>query len=205
MVSPLLDVQASCQSCHPNDLMDRAQVYSTTLGIEIGGGAVVPTTVNSELEALIITLEQDEVTVTDDQSAALAAAEQAAECPTFDTQLVVDDPNLVDYVQRYNEIVLGERPVNWGNVTLIGLIALVALGGGSFVIFNEVRLSRRETVRVEGEFPADVVEMLPNLVNLKPQTRKSLKNILNKPDKTDKVLGLIDAVVSDDETKGNGQ
>jgi hypothetical protein len=96
--------------------------------------------------------------------------------------------------------VLGERPVNWGNITLIGLIALVAVGGGSFVVYNEVRLSRssRETVKVEGEYPADVVDMLPNIVNLKPKTRKSLKNILTKPEKTDKVLGLIDAVVSDE-------
>ena len=54
--------------------------------------------------------------------------------------MVVNDPNLVDYVQRYNEIVLGERPVNWGNIILIGLIGLVVVGGGGFVIFNEMRL-----------------------------------------------------------------
>ena len=204
MVSPLLDVQASCQSCHPNDLTDRAQVYATTLGIEIGGGAssplLVPTTVDSELATLVTTPAQDETTTNDGQNAALPTVEQATACPAIDTQLVVDDPNAVDYVQRYNEIVLGERPVNWGNITLIGLIALVAVGGGSFVVYNEVRLSRssRETVKVEGEYPADVVDMLPNIVNLKPKTRKSLKNILTKPEKTDKVLGLIDAVVSDE-------
>ena len=44
---------------------------------------------------------------------------------------------MVDYAQRYNEIVLGERPVNWGNIALIGLIALVVVGGGGFVLFNE--------------------------------------------------------------------
>ena len=45
----------------------------------------------------------------------------------------------MDYVQHYNQIVLGEHPVNWGDIALIGLIGLVALGGGGFVVFNEVQ------------------------------------------------------------------
>jgi hypothetical protein len=204
MVSPLLDVQASCQSCHPNDLMDRAQVYAAVLGVEIGGAGsspLAPTTVSDDQASLIATPEEGDAT-SDEQNAVLAASEQGTDCPVIDAHLVVDDPNLVDYVQRYNEIVLGEHPVNWGNITLAGLITVVVVGGGGFVVFNEVRLSRRETVKVEGEYPADVVDMLPALVNLKPKTRQSLKNILNKPEKTDKVVGLIDAVVSDEETEG---
>ena len=39
MVAPLADVQASCQQCHANDLQERAQVYASALGVEIGSGS----------------------------------------------------------------------------------------------------------------------------------------------------------------------
>lgn len=39
MISPLADVKGSCQSCHPNDYMDRAQKYAEALGKPIGTGA----------------------------------------------------------------------------------------------------------------------------------------------------------------------
>jgi hypothetical protein len=115
----------------------------------------------------------------------------------------VDDPNLVDYAQRYDEIVLGRRPVNWGNVILIVMIGVLVVGGGGFVIANErlVKVSFGDTKKVEGEYPSDVVEMLPAIAGLKPPARKSLKNILENPGKTEKVLGLIEAVISDKKTE----
>ena len=36
MVPPLSDIKASCQQCHPNDLQERAQVYATAMGVELG-------------------------------------------------------------------------------------------------------------------------------------------------------------------------
>lgn len=38
MVDPMGDVKASCQGCHPDDYMDRAQQYASALGITISGG-----------------------------------------------------------------------------------------------------------------------------------------------------------------------
>lgn len=38
MVEPLADVQGSCQSCHPDNYMDRAQTYATALGVTVGAG-----------------------------------------------------------------------------------------------------------------------------------------------------------------------
>ena len=38
MVDPLSDVNAACASCHPADLMERANVYSAALGVEVGTG-----------------------------------------------------------------------------------------------------------------------------------------------------------------------
>jgi hypothetical protein len=43
--------------------------------------------------------------------------------------------------------------------------------------------------------------MLPNLTELKPQTRNALRKILANPQKTEKVLGLIDAVISEPKTE----
>jgi len=184
MVAPLSDIQAACQQCHPNDLEARAQVYATTLGVEIGSGTVPTTTVSASA------------------TAAPVSSESAVNAPVT-TALNVDDPNVVDYTQRYDEIVLGKHPVNWGNVILIGIIGMLVVGGGGFVVINEklVKVSFGDTEKVEGEYPSDVVEMLPAIARLKSQARKSLKSILDNPKKTEKVLDLIDVVISDKETE----
>ncbi len=184
LVPPLSDIQASCQQCHLDDLEARAQVYATALGIEIGGGAE---TASPEAEP----------TTTE------PASSEAVASVLVVTELDVDDPNLVDYTQRYNEIVLGKKPVNWGNVILIVMIGMLAVGGGGFVVVNEklVKVSFGDTKTVEAEYPGDVVDMLPSIASLKPQARKNLKNILDNPRKTEKVLGLIGEIVSDQKTE----
>ncbi|KAF0108123.1 MAG: hypothetical protein FD146_1137 [Anaerolineaceae bacterium] len=181
MVPPLSDIKASCQQCHPDDLEASAQLYATALGVEIGSGTAPATT----------------------GPAATAAPDDTAGSVPVTTVLDVNDPNLVDYAQRYDEIVLGKRPVNWGNVILIAMIAMLAVGGGGFVVMNEklVKVSFGDTKKVEGEYPGDVVDMLPAIARLKPQARKSLKNILGNPGKTEKVLGLIDEVVAEKKTE----
>jgi hypothetical protein len=184
LVPPLSDIQASCQQCHLDDLEARAQVYATALGIEIGGGAET-----ASPEAEPATTEP--------------ASSEAVASVLVVTELDVDDPNLVDYTQRYNEIVLGKKPVNWGNVILIVMIGMLAVGGGGFVVVNEklVKVSFGDTKTVEAEYPGDVVDMLPSIASLKPQARKNLKNILDNPRKTEKVLGLIGEIVSDQKTE----
>jgi hypothetical protein len=186
LVDPLSDVQASCQQCHLNDYPARAQVYATILGVEVGGGPASTTGTTPVPGA------------TQSASTEPAATQSAASVPGT-TSLAVDDPNLVDYAQRYDEVVLGKHPVNWGDVILIAMIAMLAVGGGGFVIVNEklVKVSFGDTKKVEAEYPGDVVDMLPSIAGLKPHARRSLKNILDNPAKTEKVLGLIDEVVSD--------
>ena len=181
MVDPLSDVAASCQQCHVADLQDRAQVYATTLGVEIGSGSAAP--VSGESEAVTVSAE----------STPAVASNQCNE-------VVVDDPNVTNYVQNYDAIVLGKKPVNWGNMILIGMIGLIAVGGGGFVVTREklINVKFGDTRKVEAEYPADVVEMLPKIAGLKADARKSLKNVLENK-KADKVLDLMDAVVKKDE------
>jgi hypothetical protein len=180
MVPPLSDIKASCQQCHPADLQERAQVYAAALGVEIGeAGAPAgePTPAASE-----------------------APASQTAVSAPVTTVIDVDDPNLVDYVKNYDEIVLGKKPVNVGNAILLGMIGLVVVGGGGFVITREklVKVSFGDTRKVEAGYPADVIELLPAIASLKPGSRKSLKNALKNPKKAEKILGLMEAVVSDE-------
>jgi len=179
MVAPLSDVKASCQQCHVADLDARAQVYASALGVEIGSGTTAPASGGDSAAAPV---------------AASAPSVASGSC----NDIVVNDPNAVDYAASYDEIVLGKKPFNWGNSILIGLIGLMLVGGGGFVATREklVNVKFGDTRKVEVEYPADVVEMLPQIAGLKAGARKSLKNVLDNK-KADKVLDLMDAVVSE--------
>lgn len=200
MVPPLSDVKSACQQCHPDDLMEKAQVYATKLNVKIGDGAS-PT--NASAPTNTPAAASGVVQATQTPIIQVQPTVQSAISVPVVNEVVVNDPNAVDYVQRYNEIVLGERPVNWGNIILVSLIGLVIVGGGGFIIFNEMRLrlSATQMKTVTGEYPADVVEMLPALARLKLQTRQVLQHILSNPQKTDKVLNAVDLLVSDEDSK----
>ena len=193
MVSPLSDIKASCAQCHPNDLQARAQVYASILGVDISAGGSTsssPTTASTATPAPA------------GQSSAPSGPASAAVVAPVAT-LDANDPNLVDYVKRYDENVLGIHPTNWGNIILMVMIGLLLVGGGGFVITREklVNVSFGDTKKVDGEYPVDVVDMLPEIASLKTKTRKSLERVLDNPKKADKVLGLMDAVVSDDDNQ----
>lgn len=180
MVPPLSDVKASCQQCHPSDLTERAQVFADKLGVEIGSGSASQTPAESAPVA--------------EQPASVAAAPVSSE-------IDYDDPNLVNYAARYDEIVLGKWPTNWGNLILLGMIGLVAVGGGGFVVTREKLVSVQfgDVKQVGDAYPAEVVEMLPAITTLKSNSRKTLKAVLENPKKAEKVLDLMDAVVKKDE------
>jgi len=184
MVPPLSDIKASCVQCHPNDLQDRAQVYATALGVEIGSGTSTGTTSTPS-----------DGTGTDSSQPVINAP--------VTTELDVNDPNLVNYVQNYDQIVLGKFPTNWGNVILFVMIGMMTVGGGGFVIINEkrIRFSTVDANKLASEYPRDVLDMLPIIARLNSRVRSSLKNILNDKQKTKKLFGVIDAVFSDEKNE----
>ena len=184
MVAPLSDVKASCQQCHVDDLMKRAQVYADELGVEIGEG---------DAQAAAGS-EQSSAEQTSEASSSEATTETASQFTVpAASEIDVDDPNLVDYVKRYDEIVLGHHPVNMGNIILLVLIALVAIGGSAFVVYNEGWLSMsEETVPVSGDkYPGDVVSMLASLEKLDDKGRKALKQLLRDPEEASKLFEII--------------
>jgi hypothetical protein len=77
------------------------------------------------------------------------------------------------------------------------------VGGGGLVVTREklVNVKFGDTKKVEGEYPADVVDFLPAIAGLPSSSRKSLKNVLSNPKKAEKILGLMDAVISDEKSE----
>ena len=181
MVPPLSDIKASCQQCHPDDLQERAQVYATALDIEIGTS---PSESTPSITSENVTTEN---------------IQPIADTP-ITTEIDMTDPNLVDYVQNYDQIVLGKFPTNWGNVILLVMIGMLVVGGGGFVIIKEklVKVTFGDTKKIEGEYPEEIVDMLPAIKQLNPKMRKSLKNVLDQPDKADKVLRFFDEITQDE-------
>jgi hypothetical protein len=184
MVPPLSDVKAACLQCHPNDYEALAQEYATILGVEVGGGAASSSGGDATSGSEVVSVA-------------------AAASTSFTTELDVDDPNLVDYAQRYDEIVLGKKPFNIGNAILIGMIGIVAVGGGGLVATREklVKVSFGDTRKAGDEYPAEVVDLLPAITGLKANSRQALKTVLDNPKKADKVLGLMSAVISNEESE----
>ncbi|MBZ0301162.1 MAG: hypothetical protein K8J31_15550, partial [Anaerolineae bacterium] len=102
IVAPLSDIDAACQQCHAGDLAERAQVYATILGVEPGSGSGGSTQTAATNEST------SETPASSEQAAPSASVvEQPAATTLVHAEMVVNDPNMVDYVQRYDEIVLG--------------------------------------------------------------------------------------------------
>jgi hypothetical protein len=176
LVDPLSDVVASCKSCHAGDFEARAQIYATTLGVKIGSTAATP--VASSVQPAVAT--------------AAPAVIQAAVVPAAD---------LVDYSRRYDETVLGKKPVNIGNVILILMIAGLLFGGGYFVLSREhlVKVSFQESRQIGDGYPTDVVEMAPELAKLKKAARADLRKILAKPATAAELFALVTKLTGEPE------
>jgi hypothetical protein len=171
MVSPMQDYVASCKGCHPDDFESLAQGYATTLGVTLGA--------ISNTSTLGIS-----TSATGTEIAPPPAQVQAAAIPAAD---------MVDYSQRYDETVLGKKPVNVGNIILIMIIAAILFGGGYFVFRREnlLKVSFQETKQIQGSYPSDVVDLVPAIARLKPSARKDLQQLLSKPSKAAEALALM--------------
>jgi hypothetical protein len=181
MVAPLSDIQLSCAACHPSDTQEKAEVYAVALGVEVGSGGgsagVAPQGPSTSDEGT-----QAETVVE------IASPETVTE-------------GLVDFNRRYEETVLGKRSINWGNVILGIMIAGVAVGGGSFVFWNERRIRAAAEPAVEMEDEAapmpilaiegispEVSALLPQIEALNPLGRKALAKLLENPEQASDLL-----------------
>jgi cytochrome c553 len=169
LVDPLSDVVASCKSCHADDYEAKAQIYADTLGVTIGTS---PASASTTTPVPVVS------------SSSPATAVPVASVPAG---------SLVDYSQRYDEMALGKKPVNVGNVILLIMAAGLFFGGGFFVLRREhwLKISFEETRQIEGSYPVDVVEMVPDIARLKPSARKDLHTLLKKPATAGELFALV--------------
>jgi hypothetical protein len=196
MVPPLSDIKAGCQSCHPNDLQERAQVYASALGVTLDSGSgsapasggSAPSSGGSAPAAA--------------QPAEPAAPSTTENQPASAPIVVAESNEVVDYNQRYAEVALGKRTINWGNVVLVGLIVLLLIGGGVFVFFNERKLrgysknkamavsaqaASSQTPIVEG-YSTEVTSLLPKIAKLNPVGLHALQRLLENPDNANQLF-----------------
>lgn len=195
MVPPLSDIKAGCQSCHPNDLNEKAQVYASVLGVSLEGGAAQPA-------GNTAATGEPGPTPTAGETAGAGTSSGEGAQPAAPAGPVIEDSSaggtgeVIDYNQRYAETVQDKRPVNWGNLILVILIVVVAVSGGGFVYINERKrrglpLGKASAARVQpaaGEapvvegYPAEVTALLPRIARLNPTGLHALKRILENPD-----------------------
>jgi hypothetical protein len=194
MIAPLSDVVISCKSCHPKDFEARAQIYADTLGIKVGSlKATLSVTENAPAAATVV------------PAAAVPAAPAATAAPAL--AAAVPAGTMVDYSQRYAEVALGKKPANVGNIIAIVLIAAMLLGGGFFVLRREgwIRFSFQDTKTIQGSFPADVVDMVPEIAKLKPAARKDLRRIVAKPATAAELFSLVNKLAKKDEPSSSSE
>lgn len=182
MVDPLKDVISACKSCHAADFQAKAQIYATTLGVTVSVGSVSSAATPASAQSAATT------------PAAPAAASSVAVAS-------VPAASMVDYTQRYDQIVLGQQPLNLGNIILIVMIAAMLFGGGYFVLSREhwIRVSFQETKQMVGNYPADVVDMVPQIANLKASARADLRKIIAKPATAAEVFALVNKLSGKEE------
>ena len=198
MEAPLDNVQVSCGNCHAADLAERADVYAVALGVEIGSGGGSDSGSGAEPPASDRDNDANGETAVSDSATTSDTTVTTSTSSSAPSGLTVDDPNVIDYVARYNETVLGIKTVNWGNRILMGLIALTLVGGGAIVIWNERRRHQPATpvnddVLAEQQskypdYPPQVVALLPRLSQLSAGSLQDLYQFLENPAKAQTLL-----------------
>ena len=196
MVPPLSDIQAACQTCHPDDMGELAQVYATTLGVTVGEGGAPEQPAGSN---------PGETGESSGESAEQETAVQDNAPMEGSTSLVTGADDVVDYQQRYDEMVSGVRSVNVGNVIAATLIVALVLGGGAFAIYNERKrgdlpifrkkaetpaLTVEELPAIEG-VPAEVAALLPQIARLNPKGLHALQRLLENPDAASELFNSL--------------
>jgi hypothetical protein len=167
MVAPLSDIVTNCKNCHPKDFEPKAQEYAAVLGVTVGTGATTGT--GSATQEPI------------------APSESSSSSNCNQVGLPSD---VVDYNQRYDELALGKKPVNVGNTIFMVILGAIVLGGGFLILRREglVAISFEEFKKGKKAYPAEVTGMLPGIAKLKPDARKVLKRLLEKPQTAARIL-----------------
>ena len=131
LVDPMVDVQASCQSCHPQDYKDKALVYATALGIQLsdgGSGGTGGSAAGSGGDSGAPAPGDTGASTAGDSGAANTNSSTSADAAssTAATDMgAAPTGELVDYNLLYAESIAPEKTLTTGDWILVGLIALL--------------------------------------------------------------------------------
>jgi hypothetical protein len=116
-------------------------------------------------------------------------------------QTIVVDSEIIDYNKRYQASVDTKASINWGNIILLILIALVLVGGGSFIIWNEKRIrgkvqpklvAQESPTHKETTFQVEGISLeaalLPQLNKMSPVGLRALHRLLEHPEEASDCL-----------------
>ncbi|MEW5957735.1 MAG: hypothetical protein AB1801_08435 [Chloroflexota bacterium] len=206
LVAPLDDVKAGCQSCHPTDYMDKAQVFASTLGVEVGAGAGGGDNSSGGNDS--------------DSDGGNATGSTSVGAPLGGEE--------IDFNLLYAEATTQPLVSNWGNVILILMIlgaggaffvtawswegwgqnvgrwieanvapipqavAAVNARGDSRAILSKV-LAGENVSAVLAQKP-ELLELLPKLLDCQPETLAALDRLLENPERGSEILAAISKV-----------
>lgn len=218
MEYPLENINASCLSCHPSDVDERAAVYAVALGVTVGssgggGTTAVPPSDSPPADA-----------------APPAEPDTTADTAVADPAPASDGGAIVDYNRQYDLTVLNQRePVNVGNVILVillvgmtglaayliwrweglnvkwhelrGVPALAGAGGAGTAVRPTPRLRTPAAPPVPRSTPAalpqdaKLADLLAQMQQVDPETLASLTRLLQRPQgwPVVRAVGRIDA------------
>jgi hypothetical protein len=204
MVSPLGDVKASCQGCHPDNFDTLAQTYAATLGVTVGAG--------------------DAGSGSGGDSGAASGGDSSAECATSVSAPLGGET--IDYNLLYAEATATEPLVsNWGNVILVFLI--LGTGVAFFITAwswenwgpkvagwidqnvspipqavnvaaarSEGRVMMTDSIQDQDLLTQkpELRRIFPQLLNLPPETLAALEKILANPERGSEILTAVSRV-----------
>jgi len=142
MFKPLSDPKGSCQSCHADDYLKKAEVYAVALGAKLptsgstgGNSATNSAPVSATANAASGNMSSANAGGSTTSTGSTVANASAAECKPIDPpgEFKAIGP-LIDYNRRYNVEALGQiDPAQTGNLVLIFVAVMLTLGGGALV------------------------------------------------------------------------
>ncbi len=127
LVDPLIDVKASCQSCHPQDYQDKAQVYATVLGVTLGSGGTGGSSGGESSGTGSSTSTGDSAASTGAGDTSATTTDAATASSDAATVNITSGGEVIDFNELYVASMTPEQLFTFGDKVLIALIALLLI------------------------------------------------------------------------------
>lgn len=204
LAAPLDDVKAGCQSCHPTDYLDKAQIYASTLGVEVGDGTgggggsdtsgggpgAGSTSVGAPLggEEIDYNLLYAEAT----------AQPLVSNWGNLILAFMILGTGAAFFVTAWSWEGWGAKVAHWLDVNVApipqAVVAVNNRADGSALLAGA--LANQNTPEVEAllQQKPELVELLPKLMSCRPETLAALDAILANPERGGEILAAVSRV-----------